>query len=238
MESVICKPKVNGTVRPRIGKPLVERELFVIGGKHSVSGRGEEVKHMVDLQTKALEMIAMARRCTAYFEDNMSRESAWIYNSMLERILNGEDLLTRIAALEKKKREYGYVRKFESMARIWKAGIPITHLPTEDSNGFLSSIVYLYRLPIVADMLGAWRDSRIFQNVCQFGHDKNIIFIGSEHRLRDFAEKEHDFRIWRIDFVEDTYNIVVGGSLPPVFEQWMRSFAAREGIVNVVRFDN
>lgn len=85
---------------------------------------------------------------------------------------------------------------------------PITLLKNKIPDSLISQIIRaqetlpyeeffsrLYSIPHILDLLISQRDTDIFANVNKYGLENNVLFIGSNHPLREFTYQFHDFKI-------------------------------------------
>ncbi len=75
-----------------------------------------------------------------------------------------------------------------------------------------------------ARIIDAVREPGIFRNICEYGHERNILFIGRSHRLREFKGNGHDFIVHRVDFFDSKSGwIAIRGTMPEILRDEFES---------------
>jgi len=129
---------INLAERRHEKNPFRKRELYIVGGEHCLSRLDpKQAKDFVNLEMGLIEMIALRKRCTGFFEDGMSKEDAGFFNRLIANLEASdgpgqERMLEHLWEGEEKADGYGAALSIEMMAGIRKAGIRISYLPMEE----------------------------------------------------------------------------------------------------------
>ena len=132
------------------------------------------------------------------------------------------------------------VKDFQLFLQLRREGIPIKFMPTEgkiDHFEILKSATLEGKLPLrdyvssrllvnqggdpdllilsnkVGPFLNDYRDRCVFENVRDFAEQTNILFMGRDHALKDFADRPHPFAIHEMEIYYDS-GVHIRGNVP------------------------
>ncbi len=184
----------------------------------------QETLDVIALRSVLLECVARECGTANYFCDSITAAHAQVFNKFIDESERKTPPINRATMLRKIK-ERGIKDQSPFMAfelppvlALRYAGVQLRFAPTEDVfdqveylQGRVPDAVYqefrerqkqpnfhpydFYDHPLVTEVLVERRDRGVFENVCRYGIEKNILFMGDLHPLRDFDERTHDFDI-------------------------------------------
>ena len=204
------------------------RNLYIVAGSQppnrnsEINGVPESVLGQFELQFSLLESIALKEKCTGFFCDGQDEEDADSWESILEDYLKDESGF--IKQLKEKQENLSVCEKLQlifelrelyMMRNIRQNGLLIRYFPTD-----------LKFNPNITRTIEE-RDYIIFQNILKYGEDNNILFIGYNHKLEEFAKKEHDFNFCRVNIPTYYQEAIMVENLPerlyPLFDEYQKN---------------
>ena len=211
------------------------RSLYIVAGGHAplnndflelYNVNSEMVRHY--LQFSILEDIAVSEKCTGFFSDGQSQNIAetkevYLENCFMEldsRLILEESkgIIQLLHTVEQQQCIYD-LSEFFMIKQVREGGVPIKYLPTEAD--------FDEKRPVEE------RDSIIFENIVKYGNEKNIFFIGYDHKLKDFNDKPHDFQICRINVPHYYRRAITIDGLPAHLKLLFNSYI-QEGLTGQV----
>jgi len=211
------------------------RLLYIVAGGHAPPNNNnlefynvhsEMVRHY--LQFSILEDIAVSEKCTGFFSDGQSQNIAETKEVYLENFFmeldpkfifeNSSETIKPLPIPEQQQCIYD-LSEFFMIKQVRESGVPIKCLPTEADFDESKSVEE--------------RDSIIFENIVKHGNEKNIFFIGYNHKLKDFNDKPHDFQICRINVPSSYRRAITVDGLPEHLKSLFNSYI-QEGLTGQV----
>ncbi len=199
------------------------RELHIIRGIHDspVLGVSPNFERMLLREGELIGLLARKHGSTVYFNEGNTVNDATIYTTFLDKwsqhpLRSHPGRFAHLLRRSPGNVLWHGIHLCELLA-LREQGFSISYMPTEEAfdhfaylEGKVDAHSYavvnslrdfpngdhlLYGNPVFAELFVQKRDAMIFENVCRYGEQSNILFVGNAHRLEDFEKKDHDFQI-------------------------------------------
>ena len=82
----------------------------------------------------------------------------------------------------------------------------------------------LYEIPTVNEFLNTTRDFYIYSNLKKYSGEKNIIYIGRAHKLKEIS-RDKEFKSFRIDVADE-----INGSMPKKLEEEIETYLSEKKV--------